>query len=83
MSDDIVILSGARTAIGTFGGALAATPPTKLGSTVAAEAMARACVSPEQIGHVVFGNVSTPSRVTCTSAASPRATRACPTRCQR
>ncbi|KZY53886.1 acetyl-CoA C-acyltransferase family protein [Sulfitobacter sp. KE29] len=57
MSDDIVILSGARTAIGTFGGALAATPPTKLGSTVAAEAMARAGVDPAQIGHVVFGTV--------------------------
>ena len=29
--DDIVILDGCRTAIGTFGGALAGTPPTKLG----------------------------------------------------
>ncbi|KZX99560.1 MAG: acetyl-CoA C-acyltransferase family protein [Sulfitobacter sp.] len=57
MSDDIVILSGARSAIGTFGGSLAGTPPTKLGSTVAAAAMERAGVSPDQIGHVVFGNV--------------------------
>ena len=37
MSDDIVILSGARTAIGTFGGALAGTPTTTLGATVARE----------------------------------------------
>jgi len=57
MSNDIVILGGTRTAIGTFGGALAATPPSTLGSIVAREAMARAGVDPAQIGHVVFGNV--------------------------
>ncbi len=57
MSDDIVILSGARTAIGTFGGALAGTPATTLGATVAREALARAGVDGAQIGHVVFGNV--------------------------
>ncbi|WP_339637082.1 acetyl-CoA C-acyltransferase family protein [uncultured Sulfitobacter sp.] len=57
MSNDIVILGGARTAIGTFGGSLAATPPTTLGSTVARAAMERAGVDPAQIGHVVFGNV--------------------------
>ncbi|MDW3118264.1 acetyl-CoA C-acyltransferase family protein [Roseovarius pacificus] len=54
---DIVILDGARTAIGTFGGALAATPPTQLGATVARAAMERSGVAPEQIGHVVFGTV--------------------------
>ncbi len=32
---DIVILSGVRTAIGTFGGALAAVPPITLGATAA------------------------------------------------
>ena len=57
MSNDIVILGGARTAMGTFGGSLAATPPTTLGSTVARAAMERAGVDPAQIGHVVFGNV--------------------------
>ena len=57
MSNDIVILGGARTAIGTFGGALAATPPSTLGSIVARAAMERAGVDPSQIGHVVFGNV--------------------------
>ncbi|UOA16415.1 MULTISPECIES: acetyl-CoA C-acyltransferase family protein [Sulfitobacter] len=57
MSNDIVILGGARTAIGTFGGSLAATPPTTLGSTVARAAMEQAGVDPAQIGHVVFGNV--------------------------
>jgi acetyl-CoA C-acetyltransferase len=57
MSTDIVILDGARTAIGTFGGALAGTPPIDLGTAAAKAAMERAGVSPEQIGHVVFGNV--------------------------
>ena len=54
---DIVILGGARTAIGTFGGSLAAVPPSTLGSIAATEAMARAGVEPGQIGHVVFGHV--------------------------
>jgi len=54
---DIVILDGCRTAIGTFGGALAATPPTTLGAIVAREALARSGVEGGQIGHVVFGHV--------------------------
>lgn len=54
---DIVILDGARTAIGTFGGALAATPPSALGAHVARAAMERSGVEPAQIGHVVYGHV--------------------------
>lgn len=58
MSDnDIVILSGARTAIGTFGGSLAAIPPIQLAATVTKAAMERAGVTPDQIGTVVFGHV--------------------------
>lgn len=57
MTQDIVILGGARTAIGTFGGALADTPPIDLGTAVAKAAMARAGVAPDHIGHVAFGNV--------------------------
>ena len=57
MSEDIVILGGARTAIGTFGGALAATPPIALATQVTKAAMARAGVEPGQIGNVVFGHV--------------------------
>ncbi|MEP2919698.1 acetyl-CoA C-acyltransferase family protein [Sulfitobacter sp.] len=57
MTEDIVILSAARTAIGTFGGALAGTPPTSLGAVVSREAIARAGVDPAQINHVVFGHV--------------------------
>jgi len=55
--DDIVILSGARTAIGTFGGALAGVPPIELSATAAKAALDRAEVEGDQIGHVVFGHV--------------------------
>ena len=54
---DIVILSGARTAIGTFGGALAAVPPIDLGTAAAKAALERAGVEGGQIGHVAFGHV--------------------------
>jgi acetyl-CoA C-acetyltransferase len=57
MADDIVLLDGVRTAIGTFGGSLAATPPIDLGTAVAKAAMERSGVEPGQIGHVVFGHV--------------------------
>ena len=55
--DDIVILSGARTAIGTFGGSLAATPPITLGAAAARAALDRAGVEGAQVGHVAMGHV--------------------------
>ncbi|WP_371169498.1 acetyl-CoA C-acyltransferase family protein [Aliiroseovarius sp. 2305UL8-7] len=54
---DIVILDGARTAIGGFGGSLAAIPPSSLGAIVAKEAMSRSGVEAGQVGNVVFGHV--------------------------
>lgn len=54
---DILILGGARTAIGTFGGSLAAIPPSELAALVVSEAMKRSGVEPKQIGNVVFGHV--------------------------
>ena len=54
---DIVILSGARTAIGTFGGTLASVPPITLGAVAATAALERAGVEGGQIGHVSFGHV--------------------------
>ena len=54
---DIVILSGARTAIGTFGGSLAGIKPTQLGATVTRAALDRSGVDGAQIGHVAFGHV--------------------------
>lgn len=56
-ASDIVILSGARTAIGTFGGSLAAVPPIQLAATVTRAALDRAGVAPDRIGQVVFGHV--------------------------
>ncbi|MCB1402656.1 MAG: acetyl-CoA C-acyltransferase family protein, partial [Rhodobacteraceae bacterium] len=57
MQQDIVILDGARTAIGTFGGSLAGTPPIKLAAAAAKAALERSGVEGGQIGHVVFGHV--------------------------
>ena len=54
---DIVILGGARTAIGAFGGSLATVTPIDLGATVAKAALMRAQVDGGQIGHVAFGHV--------------------------
>lgn len=54
---DIVILDGARTAIGTFGGSLAGTAPIDLGAAAAKEALKRSGVEGAQIGQVVFGHV--------------------------
>ena len=54
---DIVVLGGARTAIGTFGGSLAGTSPIDMGTVVAKEALARAGVEDDQIGNVVMGHV--------------------------
>ena len=54
---DIVILSGARTAIGTFGGSLAAIPPIELGTVAAKAALERAGVDGKQIGTVTYGHV--------------------------
>ena len=80
---DIVILSGARTAIGTFGGALAGTPPIDLATVVTKAALERAGVAGGQIGHVVFGHVINTeprdmylSRVAAMQAGIPEATAA-------
>ncbi len=54
---EVVVVSGVRTAIGTFGGSLKDVPPTQLGATVVAEAMKRAAVQGSEVGHVVFGHV--------------------------
>lgn len=54
---DIVILGGARTAIGSFGGSLAGITPIELGTVAAEAALERAGVAPDQIGHVAFGHV--------------------------
>ena len=57
MPQAIVILDGARTAIGTFGGSLAGTTPIDLGTVAAKAALERSGVEGGQIGHVAFGHV--------------------------
>src|SRR6266852_1290314 len=52
-----VILSAARTPIGKLGGGLAALDATELGGTAIAAALERADVAPEQVEHVVMGQV--------------------------
>jgi len=54
---DIVILGGARTAIGTFGGSLAGSTPIELGTVAAKAALDRSGVAGAQIGHVAMGHV--------------------------
>lgn len=54
---EVVVLSGVRTAIGTYGGMLKDFAPTDLGAIVVREAVARAGVEPREIEHVVFGNI--------------------------
>ncbi len=55
--EDVVILSGVRTAIGTLGGALSETPASDLGAAVIREAVIRAGIQPEQVDQVILGCV--------------------------
>ncbi len=54
---EVVVLSGVRTAIGDYGGGLKDKPPTELGAAVVREAVKRAGIQPDNVEHVVFGNV--------------------------
>ncbi|WP_233873723.1 beta-ketothiolase BktB [Paraburkholderia adhaesiva] len=57
MQKEVVVVGSVRTAIGKFGGSLKDFAPTELGSIVVREVLARAQVSGDEVGHVVFGNV--------------------------
>jgi hypothetical protein len=54
---DVVIVGAARTAIGSFGGALKEVAPSRLGTLVIGAALARAGLRPDQVEHVVMGQV--------------------------
>lgn len=56
-STDIFVIGAARTAIGTFGGALKDVPLSQLATTAVREAISRSGVAPAAIEHLVMGNV--------------------------
>jgi acetyl-CoA C-acetyltransferase len=73
-----VIVSAARTAIGTLGGALAQLPATELGAIVVREAVKRARLDPAQVEEVILGHVLpaglglNPGRVAALAAGIPK-----------
>ena len=54
---EVYIVSAARTAIGSFGGALKEVAPADLATTVLRATLARSGCAPERVGHVVLGHV--------------------------
>lgn len=54
---EVVVVSGVRTAVGDYGGSLKDFAPTDLAARCVKEALSRASVAPDEVGHVVFGNV--------------------------
>jgi acetyl-CoA C-acetyltransferase len=57
MTREVVIVSGARSAIGTYGGSLKDIAPTELAAQMVREVLSRAQVKGDEVGHVVFGHV--------------------------
>ena len=59
--EEVLVLSGVRTPIGKYGGALASVPPCDLAAQMVREAVneavKRSGADPVDVGHVVFGNV--------------------------
>jgi acetyl-CoA C-acetyltransferase len=59
MTTDIVIVSAARTAVGSFNGALGGVPAHDLGAAVVKAALSRAGVAPDEVCEVILGQVLT------------------------
>ncbi|PIY29011.1 MAG: acetyl-CoA C-acyltransferase, partial [Comamonadaceae bacterium CG_4_10_14_3_um_filter_60_42] len=57
MTREVVIVSGVRSAIGTYGGSLKDIAPTELAGQIVREVLSRAEVKGDEVGHVVFGHV--------------------------
>jgi acetyl-CoA C-acetyltransferase len=57
MTDDIIIASAARTAIGSFNGALSTLPAHALAAETIKSALARAKISPQDVTEVILGQV--------------------------
>jgi acetyl-CoA C-acetyltransferase len=77
MSDNIVIVAAARTAVGSFGGSLSSFSATQLGATVLKALLERTGVAPDQVDEVILGQVLTagagqnPARQTVINAGLP------------
>src|SRR5476649_699797 len=56
---DVVIVSAARTAVGSFNGAFATVPAHKLGEVAIRAALERASVAPDEVSEVILGQVLT------------------------
>src|ERR671919_2674841 len=54
---EVVVLSGVRTAVGKYGGALKDLPPVELGAAVVREAVTRSGFGPSEVGEAVCGHV--------------------------
>ena len=57
MSNDIVIVSAARTPVGSFNGAFGSVPAQELGSIAIKAALERAKVSPDDVDEVIMGQI--------------------------
>ncbi|ABQ39460.1 MAG: acetyl-CoA C-acetyltransferase [Bradyrhizobium sp.] len=59
MSDDVVIVSAARTAVGSFNGAFANLPAHELGAVAIKAALERAGLEPGRVSEVIMGQILT------------------------
>ncbi|MGN6285029.1 MAG: acetyl-CoA C-acetyltransferase [Afipia sp.] len=59
MSDDVVIVSAARTAVGSFNGAFANTPAHELGAVAIKAALERAGIEPARVSEIIMGQILT------------------------
>jgi acetyl-CoA C-acetyltransferase len=59
MSDDVVIVSAARTPVGTFNGAFANTPAHELGAVAIKAALERAGIEPARVSEIIMGQILT------------------------
>ena len=57
MTREVVVLSGVRTPIGGYGGSLKDIPPSVMAAKCVREAVKRSGIDPQDVGHVVFGNI--------------------------
>jgi acetyl-CoA C-acetyltransferase len=82
MSAAIVVASAARTPVGSFNGAFAATPAHELGAVVIKELLSRTGVEPAEVDEVILGQVLTaaqgqnPARQASIEAGLPKETTA-------